>query len=259
MPNITEIANSLRIAEQSGQPCEPICSLIDNNIELAYQIQNINVDYKVKSGDRIVGHKIGLTAKSVQKQLGVDQPDYGRLFASMAVTDGEEILWNRLMQPKIEAEIALVLEKDLTFEKNTVVDLINATAYALPAIEVVGSRIRNWEIKISDTIADNASSGLFVLGNRPVKLQDLDVIGCGMQLLKNGEIASTGAGIACLGNPLNAALWLANKMAAQGTALKAGDIILTGALGPMVPVKQGDYFSVEIQGLGKVSSFISNE
>ncbi|MCY1530361.1 2-oxopent-4-enoate hydratase [compost metagenome] len=154
----------------------------------------------------------------------------------------------------MEAEIALVLEQDLPRERHTLADLIRATAFALPAIEVVGSRIANWDIRLVDTIADNASSGLFVLGTRPVPLEQLDLVRCGMNLTLRGEPVSTGAGAACLDNPLNAALWLADTMARLGEPLRAGDILLTGALGPMVAARPGDVFTAHIQGLGSVSA-----
>jgi 2-keto-4-pentenoate hydratase len=156
------------------------------------------------------------------------------------------------MQPKCEAEVALVLCKDLSDERLTVTDLIDATAYALPAIEIVGSRIAKWDIRITDTIADNASSGLYVLGNRPVKLADVDLRLAGMVMERRGEPVSFGAGAACLGHPFNAALWLARTMTGVGSPLKAGDVVLTGALGPMVAVEPGDVFEARMQGLGSV-------
>jgi len=220
----------------------------------AYRVQQLNTARKLQAGARLVGRKIGLTSLAVQRQLGVDSPDFGALFADMAVGDGEEIAWSRLMQPKAEAEIALVLERDLAHAKHTVADLISATAYALPAIEVVGSRIANWDIKLVDTVADNASSGLFVLGTRPVKLSKLDLAGCGMTLERRGEQVSVGAGSACLGNPLNAAIWLADTLARLGTPLRAGDVLMTGALGPMAVINPGEVFTARIEGLGSVSA-----
>jgi 2-keto-4-pentenoate hydratase len=160
-----------------------------------------------------------------------------------------------LLQPKIEAEIALVLEHDLPHEINTLPDLLRATAYALPALEIVGSRIANWDIHLNDTVADNASSGLYVLGNQPQLLREIDLIRCGMVMERRGEPVSIGSGVACLGNPLYAALWLANTMAKRGVPLKAGDVVLTGALGPMVAVNSGDVFTTKIQGLGQVSAY----
>ncbi|MNN05507.1 2-oxopent-4-enoate hydratase [compost metagenome] len=225
-----------------------------NAVDLAYAVQQHNNAADIGAGWRPVGHKIGLTSRAVQRQLGVDQPDFGRLFAQMARGDGQPIAWTDCQQPKVEAEIALVLERDLSHERHTLADIIRATAFALPAIEIVGSRIANWDISLLDTVADNASSGLFVLGSRPVRLKYLDLVGCGMSLSLRGEPVSVGAGAACLDNPLNAAVWLADTMSRLGEPLRAGDVILTGALGPMVQVRPGDVFTADIQGLGRVSA-----
>jgi len=222
-------------------------------------VQKINTGKWLDEGRRLTGRKIGLTAKAVQKQLGVDQPDYGMLFADMCYVDGEEMPASRLMQPRVEAEVALVLEKDLTQSQLTLPDMIAATAYALPAIEVVGSRIAKWDIKIVDTIADNASSGLFVLGTKPVKLDQIDLRMCGMVMENKGDQVSIGAGVACLGNPLTAALWLARKMVDVGMPLRAGDVIMTGALGPMAPVVPGDVLEARISGLGSVRAAFAKE
>lgn len=250
---IAHVADLLYDAAQHGVPIPPVRSLLpDADLAAAYAVQKFNTERALAAGRRLVGRKIGLTSLAVQKQLGVDQPDFGMLYADMAFSDGEEVPWSKLMQPKCEAEVALVLAKDLAEERITVTDLIDATAYALPAIEIVGSRIANWDIRITDTIADNASSGLYVLGNRPVKLADVDLRLAGMVLERRGEPVSFGAGAACLGQPLNAALWLARMMARIGSPLKAGDVVLTGALGPMVPVNPGDVFEARIHGLGSV-------
>jgi 2-keto-4-pentenoate hydratase len=250
---IRTAAQRIRNAAKSGRPCKPVRDLLrKGDLEGAYAIQQINTDHWIGQGRRPVGRKIGLTAKSVQKQLGVDQPDYGILYADMEVVDGDEIDPSRLMQPKVEGEIALVLDNDLVDEQLTLVDLMDSVAYALPAIEIVGSRIAKWDITILDTIADNASSGLYVLGTRPVGLHDLDLRLCGMVMENKGDQVSVGAGVACLGNPLNAALWLARKMVQVGMPLMAGDTIMTGALGPMAPVAPGDVVEVRISGLGSV-------
>ena len=254
-PKHHEAAKMLRLAAESGRPCPPVRHLVGSqDIDAAYAVQRFNNQERIQKGQRPVGSKIGLTSAAVQRQLGVNQPDFGQLFADMALCDGEEIAAGRLIQPKIETEIALVLEQDLPHEKNTLADLIRATAYLLPALEVVDSRIAGWDISLADTIADNASCGLFVLGNRPVQLKDVDLLGCGMVLERAGEPVSVGAGAACLGNPLLAALWLADTLAQRGNALRAGDIILTGALGPMVAACAGDVFSARIEGLGQVST-----
>lgn len=250
---LQEIADLLDGAARSGQPIDPVRTrLPEGDLAAAYEVQQINTRRALAQGRRLTGRKIGLTSVAVQKQLGVDQPDFGMLFADMAVADGAEIAWSRVMQPKCEAEVALVLEHDLDGTDLTPVDILRATAYALPAIEIVGSRIGNWDIRITDTIADNASSGLYVLGQQPVRLEALDLRLAGMVMERGGEPVSFGVGAACLGHPLNAALWLARTMAAAGQPLRAGDVVLTGALGPMAPVQPGDVFEARIQGLGSV-------
>jgi len=255
---VQQAADLIWEAHQRGEPCAPVRDLIGaTDIERAYAVQKINTDRWLVRGRRAVGRKIGLTSAAVQKQLGVDQPDFGMLFADMCLCDGEEVAPGRVLQPKVEAEIALVLERSLPHEQNTVADILRATAYALPSIEIVGSRIANWDIRLADTIADNASSGLFVLGSRPVKLSEFDVMGCGMVMEKRGEQVSVGAGAACLGNPLRAAVWLADTMARLGSPLQAGDIVLTGALGPMAVARPGDVFEASIEGLGSVRAAFS--
>jgi 2-keto-4-pentenoate hydratase len=263
---IEVIARLLRQAEAARTPCGPVRDLIweaarESDIDpiaLAYAVQQRNTQLLVDSGQRLVGRKIGLTSVAVQKQLGVDSPDFGMLFADMCVGDGEEIAMARTLQPKVEAEIALVLGKDLLHERHTFADIIAATAYALPAIEVVGSRISKWDIKLVDTIADNASSGLFVLGSTPTKLDRVDLFGCAMSMSRGDQQVSSGSGAACLGNPLNAAVWLANMMVKVGSPLRAGDVLMTGALGPMVAVEAGDRFVAHIDGLGSVRAIFAN-
>lgn len=260
---LLEAAQRLRQAQTSGQPCAPVRELIAqaqaddptaDPVALAYAVQQHNSQLARTCGQRPVGRKIGLTSRAVQQQLGVDQPDFGILFADMARGDNQPIAWADTAQPKVEAEIALILEHDLCHERHTVADLIRATAFVLPAIEIVGSRIANWDIRLVDTIADNASAGLFVLGSRPVRLDQLDLVRCGMHMTLRGEPVSVGAGAACLDNPLNAALWLADTMVRCGAPLRAGDILLSGALGPMVVAQPGDIFTAHIQGLGSVSA-----
>lgn len=247
------LACRLSNAASTRQPVSPVRGEIaPDDMALAYAVQQVNVDARRAQGGRIVGRKIGLTSLAVQQQLGVDQPDFGALFADMAYGDGEPMSLSRLIQPKVEAEIALVLERDLTHAQHTFADIICASAYALAAIEVVDSRIENWDIRYVDTVADNASSALFVLGSRPVRLADLDLAAATMTLSRDGEVLSRGSGAACLGNPLNAAVWLADVMVKMGTPLRAGDVVLTGALGPMVAVTRPGTFTAQIDGLGSV-------
>ena len=250
---IEELAARLRRATETGEAIAPIRDeLADGGVPAAYAVQNANTKYYLANGRRLSGRKIGLTSKAVQKQLGVDSPDFGMLYADMEIPDGEEIALSRLMQPKVEGEITLVLGDDLDHEQLTLTDVMSAIDYALPSIEIVGSRIENWNIRLLDTVADNASSGLYVLGGRPVGIEAVDWRLCGMVMERRGEQVSFGAGAACLGNPLNAALWLARTMVEVGSPLKAGDVIMTGALGPMVAVAPGDVIEVCINGLGSV-------
>lgn len=219
----------------------------------AYAIQDVNTRFWQGQGRRIIGRKIGLTAKAVQIQLGVDQPDYGVLFDDMLVEDGGTLAASRLIQPKAEAEVALVLRDAITMANPTRADVAAATECAIAAIEVVDSRIADWKITFADTVADNGSSAFFVLGQDRRPLDGLDLYTCGMAMEINGTVASLGAGAACLGHPLEAAAWLARVMVDNGTPLGAGDIVMTGALGPMVALQPGDHVEAKIGGLGSVS------
>ncbi|WP_051468312.1 2-keto-4-pentenoate hydratase [Actinomadura oligospora] len=248
---VERAADRILAAYASGTPCEPVRDLVATPDE-AYAVQERLTTRWLGEGRRLVGRKIGLTSEAVQRQLGVDTPDFGMLFADMAVPDGAEIPAGAVMQARAEAEVALVLEHDLTHERHTVADLLRATAFALPAIEVVGSRIRDWDITLADTVADNASCGMYALGSRPVRLADVDLRLAGMVLERRGEQVSTGTGTACLGHPLNAALWLADMLVRVGRPLRAGDTVLTGALGPMAAVAPGDVLEARIDGLGDV-------
>jgi 2-keto-4-pentenoate hydratase len=251
--NIEAAARRLREATQKGVTCAPIRNLIgETDVEKAYAVQEINSAFRIAEGARVVGSKIGLTNPVVQKQFGINSPDFGMLWNDKEVWNNGEISVKEIMQPKAEAEIAFVLGKDLNSEFITSVDVISAIEYALPSIELVGSRIHNWDIRITDTIADNASASHFVLGHRPVRLEHLDLINCKMSLYKNGEIASQGSGKQCLGSPINATIWLAKTMARLGKPMRAGDVILTGSLGPMVSIEAGDSFRAEIEGMGEV-------
>jgi 2-keto-4-pentenoate hydratase len=257
---IEEQAKLIREAYDRHAPIRPLRDAWPiATIEDAYAIQQANTAFWETKGRTVVGAKIGLTAKSVQTQLGVDQPDFGHLFADMAVNDGDTVQPGRLLQPKVEAEVAFVMARTPDSKRLTTAELIDSVAYALPAIEIVDSRIADWNIRIVDTVADNASSGLFVLGTTPVPLAALDLRLCGMVLEKNGEPTSFGAGAACLGHPLHALGWLAAKMAEVGRPLVRGDVILSGALGPMVAVVPGDNVEARIEGLGSVRVIFGKE
>ena len=251
---IEEVASTLRQAATSGICCAPIREVIGiEDITTAYAIQKHNIQEQLSRGASIIGYKIGLTSPVVQEQLGVDQPDFGTLLNTMEVMHNSIIPYTMLMQPKAEVEIAFVLKSDLAKSYISTVDVLHAIDYALIAIEIVGSRIENWDIKITDTIADNASSSHFVLGHRPMPLNSFDLLHCQMSLYKNGKLVSEGQGAACLGSPINAVVWLARTMAEWGQPLQAGQVILSGALGPMVNVEKGDMLRAEIDGLGEVA------
>jgi 2-keto-4-pentenoate hydratase len=219
----------------------------------AYAVQAINTRHWQGEGRRVVGRKIGLTAAAVQAQLGVDQPDFGVLFDDMVIANGGTLDVAQLLQPKAEAEVALVLARDLDDAAATRKSVTAAVDYACAAIEIVDSRIAEWKISFADTVADNGSSAAFALGSEARSLDGLDLWSCGMVLEVNGRVVSIGAGAACLGHPLEAAAWLARTLAAAGEPLRAGDIVLTGALGPMVPITAGDWVRATIGGLGTVA------
>ena len=253
MNSAEDYAQLLRTSATSKIPVPPISQEIGAlNVELAYEIQNINSQIRINNGASLVGKKIGLTSFEVQKQIGVDQPDYGILFNDMEILNGQSVSWKDLMQPKAEAEVAFVLNKTLDQNNMTIVDVMRAIDFVLPAIEIPGSRIADWKITLSDTIADNASASHYVLGSQPVRLENFDSINCGMKLIINGEQVSTGKGSNCLGSPLNAVHWLANKMLEIGNPLRKGELILSGALGKFVDIKPGDHIVTHIDGMGPV-------
>lgn len=248
-----EAAERLRGA-YSGATVPPLRDTLEPTDALgAYAIQAVNTRLWENQGRRIVGRKVGLTAKAVQTQLGVDQPDFGVLFDDMAIASGGTLDPTRVIQPKAEAEVAIILASDIAFPDATAGHVADAASHAVAAIEIVDSRIADWKISFADTVADNGSSAFFVLGAEERPLEGLDLYTCGMVLEVNGEVASLGAGAACLGHPLEAAAWLARTLARAGEPLRAGDIILTGALGPMVALNPGDHVVARIGGLGTAS------
>lgn len=222
------------------------------SIEDAYAVQDLNTQLAVSGGARLVGWKIGLTSPAVQAQLGVDQPDFGALLAHSFSGDDLEIDGEDLLQPRVEAEVAFVLERDLPRGPVTAGDVLLAAAFVLPAIEIVDSRIEGWDITIIDTVADNASSGRVVLGPSPVPLDRIDLAGVTMEMSDGDRTVSSGTGAACLGHPMNAVVWLANTLDTIGQPLRAGQIVLSGALGPMHSVEAGRLYTADISGLGSV-------
>jgi 2-keto-4-pentenoate hydratase len=253
MANYQDLAERLRIA-YAGDAVSPLRDGLDPTDSAgAYAVQTINTRLWESEGRRIVGRKAGLTAKSVQAQLGVDQPDFGVLFDDMRIADGGILDPAKTIQPKAEAEIAFVLGSDLPGPETTVEQVAAAVGSVHAAIEIVDSRIADWKITFADTVADNGSSAFFVLAERGFPLSGLDLEGAEMELWVNDAVASTGVGAAALGNPLHAAAWLAKTLAKFGEPLKAGDILLAGALGPMVALRPGDQVRAIVGGIGECS------
>ena len=247
-----ELGKQLFDALNSGQSIGPLRALIDNDIDAAYAIQKELVTLRKARGEKVVGKKIGLTSFAVQKQLGVDQPDYGILFDTMDVSRSKSIDSSKLILPKVEGELAFILGKDITSKNITMDILVDAIAEVRASIEVVDSRVEDWNIQISDTIADNASGSHFILGEDNKLLNNLNPETISMKLYKNGKLSSEGNGRACMDNPLNAALWLAQKMNNQGEPLCKGEVLLSGALGPMVSVIKGDDIRMDMDGFASI-------
>ena len=250
-----EIAGMLLGAYTSRQPVEPLTEKYDDlTMADAYEIQLLQVRRWLGAGARIKGHKVGLTSAAMQRQLGVGQPDYGHLLDSMFWLEHEPIPAARFLQPRVEPEIAFVLEKELRGPGVTAADAIGAAGYVLPALELIDSRIRDWRIGLLDTIADNASSAGVILGSSPVPLAGVDLRLAGCNLHKNGELAGTGAGGAVLGSPLTAVVWLANTLGERGVVLEPGQVILPGSVTAAIPVGPGDTVTATFAGLGSVTA-----
>lgn len=254
-----ELAARLRAAYTSGAVPPLRDGLEPTDAIGAYAVQAINTRFWESQGRRIVGRKAGLTAEAVQRQLGVDQPDFGVLFDDMRVADGGMLDPARCLQAKAEAEMAFVLGADLPSHDTSVEQIAAAVATVHAAIEIVDSRIADWKITFADTVADNGSSAFFVLAEQGLPLAGLDLAGAAMTMTINGAVASTGIGAAALGNPLNAAAWLARTLATAGEPLKAGDVLLAGALGPMVTLAAGDQVRTEVAGIGSCSFTFAGE
>ena len=226
----------------------------DITIEEAYQISLRMLERRLSDGEKVVGKKIGVTSKAVMNMLDVRQPDFGYLTDSMVYSQGQPMpISERLIQPRAEGEVAFILKKDLCGPGITNADVLAATECVMPCFEIVDSRIADWQINIQDTIADNASCGLLVLGDNAVDPRNVDLSTCGMVVEKNGAIISTGAGAAALGSPVNCVAWLANTLGRFGIALRAGELILSGSLVPLEPVQAGDFMHVSVGGIGNAS------
>ena len=256
---ITRLGDELYEALVGRHTLAPLTSRHpDITLEDAYHIQQRMLARRLEKGingrgETVIGKKIGVTSKAVMAMLGVDQPDFGWLTDGMVYNEGESIPADSLIQPKAEGEIAFLLKHDLQGPGVTAADVLAATEGVMACFEIVDSRIQDWKIKIQDTVADNASCGVFVLGDRLVDPREVDLATCGMVLEKNGEAVVTGAGAATMASPVNAMVWLANTLGRLGIALKAGDVVLSGALGAMVPVAAGDSLRVTIGGIGGCS------
>jgi 2-keto-4-pentenoate hydratase len=250
---LEQAANRLWLAYRTAEPCAPVRDLLaGSGLESAYAVQEINTQRRLAEGARLVGRKVGLTGATARKQYGITEPDYGMLFADAALFDDAEVPAKKLIHPKVEGEVAFVLGRDIETDSPVPADLLRAIEFAVAAIEIVDSRVQNWDLRILDTVADNASAAMFVLGTQPRRLKEFDLIHCGMVLERGGEPVVTGAAANVMGNPLRSALWVATMSARAGHPLKTGDTILSGALGPMTPAAPGDAFEARISGLGLV-------
>jgi 2-keto-4-pentenoate hydratase len=251
---VDELARSLHQARRDRVPVPPLTQARPElTAAEAYAVQHRLVELLQADGEGdIVGYKLGLTSRPMQEQLGIDQPDYGPVLAAGVHPDGVQVDLDRLIQPKVEAEIAIVLGAPLSGPNCTALDVRLAAAGAVAAVEIIDSRVADWRIKLADTIADLASSAQIALSSRLVPLDQLDPRLVGVVLTRNGELVATGAGAAALGDPLHAVAWLANTLHPLGVTLQAGHVVMTGALHASVPLAEGDVFRAEFDVLGPV-------
>lgn len=250
--DIEAAAIRLRVAEETGKACAPVRELFPSgDLNAAYAIQAFNREHWVKTGRRVVGRKVALSARAAQKAMGLSEPAWGTLYADMLLGDGDEIPAGRIMQPRLEGEVAIVLERDLRMDRPTLADVLRAVGYVVPAIEVVGCRISNLDTKPFDLLADNAGGGAFVLGSPARRLDGLDLRRLNMTMSVNGAQVAQGKGDMVYGNPLHALAWLAAKLGAEEMPLEAGDVIMTGTFFAMLPAKPGDHVEIVAEGLGR--------
>jgi 2-keto-4-pentenoate hydratase len=254
-PSIEDLAAQLHDAELTRCTIPPLSEQVPGlSVADSYRIQQLNVSRRLRDGGVIVGHKVGLTSVAMQEQLGVDEPDYGVLFADMLVADGQPIPVSGLIQPRVEAEVAFIMERELRGPGVTEADALEAIVGALPVIEVIDSRISAWKIGLTDTIADNASCAKVVRGEVVTPIAEIDLRTMGMILTVNGEVVSTAAGAAVLGNPIRGLVWLANKLAEFGVSLQPGDLVLAGALHASISVTEGMSVHAEFANIGGITA-----
>jgi 2-keto-4-pentenoate hydratase len=254
---ISAAVERLALAQETRLPCAAVRDLIGtDDLPAAYAVQQGLVQRRLAAGATVVGRKIGATSKAVQDQLGVDQPDFGYLLSDMDVSDHDPISMRTLVQPRVEAEVAFVLASDVDMDEDDItLDAVrDCVEVALPALEIVDSRIERWDIGFTDTVADNASSGLYVVGRQGRTLDELEPRDAVMSLTINGEVRSSGNGAACLGDPLEALRWLAVQCTRFGDPLRAGHLVLSGALGPFVPFAPGDTVEASISGFDTLTA-----
>jgi 2-keto-4-pentenoate hydratase len=251
---LEQIADNLFMAERNRKAIAPLTQTYPElTVKDAYMVQLGVMSRKVSEGRKVIGKKVGLTSVAMQKMLGVNEPDYGHLFDDMKIEDNSIIKTNELLSPKVEAEIGFILGEDLKGPKITYLDVLMATKYVMPTLEIIDSRIEEWKIQLVDTVADNGSSAKVVTGSQLTQIEGIDLRTVGMVLYKNGEMVATGAGAAALGHPAHAIAWLANKLSEFDITLKAGELILPGALSAALTVQKGDQISAHFGKLGSVS------
>ncbi|RSD14069.1 fumarylacetoacetate hydrolase family protein [Amycolatopsis eburnea] len=254
-PSLEDLAAQLHNAELNRRTIEPLSEQVPGlTVADSYRIQQLNVARRLRDGGAVVGHKVGLTSVAMQEQLGVDEPDYGVLFADMLQADGQPIPVSGLIQPRVEAEVAFLMDRELRGPGVTEADALEAIVGALPVIEVIDSRISAWKIGLADTIADNASCAKVVRGEVVTPVAEIDLRTIGMVLTVNGEVVSTAAGAAVLGNPIRGVVWLADKLAEFGVSLRPGDLVLAGALHASIPVTGGMSVSAEFANIGAITA-----
>jgi 2-keto-4-pentenoate hydratase len=253
--DIQKAATALMEAENEKEPIAPFTSSTEEiSVEDAYNIQLFQIRQRIEKGAVVVGKKIGLTSKAMQEMFNVTEPDYGHLLNDMMYGDGETIRLNKFIQPRIEFEIAFVLNKDLKGPGVTMNDVIEATDYVVPALEIIDSRIKDWQIKFEDTVADNGSSAGAIIGSSTAKLDALDLAAVKMTVTRNGEFLDAATGSAVMGHPAQAVAWLANALGSYGISLHAGEVILSGALSKAIPIEDGDTFTAEFDQIGAVTA-----